>query len=42
MKSQNRLNPFKKKLKNRFISMKHDLLFVKPPLNHLLKEPYAG
>lgn len=42
IKSQNPLNPFKQKLKKRFIGMKHDLLFVKPDLNHLLKEKGGG
>lgn len=42
IKSQNLLNPFKQKLKKRFIGMKHDLLFVKPGHNHLLKEISAG
>lgn len=42
IKSQNTPNPFKKKLKKWFIGMKHDLLFVKPGLNHLLKEKGGG
>jgi len=42
IKSQKQLNPFKRKSKKWFMGMKHDLLFVKPGLNHLLKEMGAG
>ena len=42
IKSQKQLKPFKPKSKNWFMGMKHDLLFVKPGLKHLLKEMPAG
>jgi len=42
IKSQKLLNPFKPNSKKWFVGLKHDLLFVKPDHNHMLKEMSAG